>query len=113
MLAASVLFGIATSSLEPLDESQWSVQMAAADFAVILFFAPDCPHSQALTPVWEDLAEEFERTPRFHVASVDCTDKMSGGKAICQRFGVATTPTVRYFLPSDPNGDVYEGSRDL
>jgi hypothetical protein len=112
-MLTSMLFSLATSSTEPLDQAQWPKQMQMADFAFIMFFSPACPHSTELAPAWEDLAEAFERTPRFHVASVDCTDKLNGGRSICQRFGVAMTPTLRYFLPSDPSGDVYEGPRNL
>ena len=44
------------------------------------------------------------------IADVDCT---TGGKPLCEKFGVKGYPTIKTFRAGDTDGEVYEGGRDL
>ena len=59
------------------------------------------------------MSEALDDSTRFLVGIVDCADdRPGGGKSICDRFAVDELPTIRYFLPGDPTGDIYGGEQD-
>ena len=66
----------------------------------IKFYAPWCPHCQALEPTWNELGEFYEGLNTVNIARVDCTSE--SGEVICKKFDVHSFPTLYYF----PSGEV-------
>jgi len=62
-----------------------------------------------MKPDWDDLGEKHENSKKVLIGDVDCT---AAGKPLCERFGVEGYPTLKYFVPPDTDGEVYEGGRD-
>merc|ERR1740130_784148 len=44
------------------------------------------------------------------IGDADCT---AGGKSLCDKFGVRGYPTIKFFNPTDEEGEDYKGGRDL
>jgi hypothetical protein len=63
-----------------------------------------------MKPDWDSLSEEFASSSKVIVADVDCT---TGGKPLCEKYGVRGYPTIKYFNPPDEAGEDYKGGRDL
>jgi hypothetical protein len=63
-----------------------------------------------MKPDWDALAEEFASSEKVIVADVDCT---TGGKPLCEKYGVRGYPTIKYFNPPDEAGEDYKGGRDM
>jgi len=63
-----------------------------------------------MKPDWDSLAATFEDSKTVLIADVDCT---TGGKPLCDKFGVRGYPTIKYFNPPDEEGEDYKGGRDL
>ncbi len=64
-----------------------------------------------MASAWSDIGDEHEDDPSFVVGSVDCTDESS--KPLCDKHGVTGLPSLKYFMPPDPVGELYEGDRTL
>jgi protein disulfide-isomerase A6 len=63
-----------------------------------------------LKPAWDQLGDTFASSSSVLVADVDCTS--TGGKAVCEDFGVKGYPTVKYFTAeSGEKGEDYKGGR--
>jgi hypothetical protein len=58
---------------------------------------------------WDQLAEKWQGHEVGLVAEVDCTDHKSGGKKLCNYFGIESFPTLKYGDPQDLFE--YEGGR--
>jgi len=63
-----------------------------------------------MKPDWDSLASTFEDSKKVLIADVDCT---TGGKPLCEKYGVRGYPTIKYFNPPDEEGEDYKGGRDL
>jgi hypothetical protein len=63
-----------------------------------------------MKPDWDALAEEFADSKTVIIADVDCT---TGGKPLCEKYGVRGYPTIKYFNPPDEEGEDYKGGRSL
>jgi hypothetical protein len=63
-----------------------------------------------MKPDWDSLAQSFADSTKVIIADVDCT---TGGKPLCDKFGVRGYPTIKYFNPPDEEGEDYKGGRDL
>lgn len=63
-----------------------------------------------MKPDWDSLAADYKDSPNVLIADVDCT---TGGKPLCEKFGVKGYPTIKTFRAGDTDGEVYEGGRDL
>jgi thiol-disulfide isomerase/thioredoxin len=112
------LLALAVTHDEPLDHSTFAGAKLSADTAFLRFYAPWCAHCRAVAPAWEELvdSEEFEGTRSVLIGSINCADEVTGGKALCSRFGIdlySPRLTLRYFLPGDTIGEVYDGDRTL
>eukprot|EP00668_Euglena_longa_P014143 GGOE01018117.1.p1 GENE.GGOE01018117.1~~GGOE01018117.1.p1 ORF type:complete len:532 (-),score=133.42 GGOE01018117.1:402-1997(-) len=64
----------------------------------VMFFAPWCGHCKHLKPVFAELADapELRLGQRLSLAAVDCTKE----KALCERHGATSYPTLRFFVDS-------------
>lgn len=72
-------------------------ELTAGKLVFIKFYAPYCPHCNAMAKAWNELAEYYQKTGKTDVliASVDCTDSPNG-KSLCMRFKLAGLPTLLY-----------------
>ena len=57
---------------------------------VIKFYAPWCPHCQALAPTWEQVAKHFKG--KLNIGEVNCDKE----KAMCKEFGAVAYPTLLF-----------------
>jgi len=60
----------------------------------VKFYAPWCPHCQALAPIWDQFSDEH---PEVNVGAVDCTAEAS--KSLCIDYNISGYPTLLYFPP--------------
>ena len=51
-----------------------------------------------MTPVWEELGVEFERSADVTIAKVDCTQAQD----LCKELGVEGLPTLKLFKQGRP-----------
>lgn len=62
------------------------------------FYMPKCPHCKKIAPKWEKLTAENANHDFLRVGEVDCSRK---GRTLCQKFGIASYPTLKYGDPND------------
>jgi len=63
---------------------------------IIVFYAPWCPHCQAMAQDWMDIAELFHQ--RFLITAVNCENVAN--LPICKEMNVRTYPTFKYVSKS-------------
>ncbi|KAL6561428.1 Protein disulfide-isomerase 2-3 [Orobanche minor] len=73
---------------------------------LVEFFAPWCGHCQALTPIWEKVANVLKG-----VATVAALDA-DAHKSLAQEYGIKGFPTIKVFAPGKAPVD-YQGDRDV
>jgi len=64
-----------------------------------------------MKPDWDELGEKYENSKKVLIGDVDCT--VDDSKQLCEDQGVKGYPTLKYYVPGDPTGSVYEGDRSL
>jgi len=64
-----------------------------------------------MKPDWDKLGEKFNYKTNAHIIDVDCTDDKA--KKLCETQGVQGYPTIKTFSPLTPDGESYEGGREL
>lgn len=64
-----------------------------------------------MKPDWDELGELYENSKKVLIGDVDCT--AAGNEPLCSKYGVSGYPTLKYFIPPDAEGEVYEGGRKL
>jgi len=72
------------------------------------FYAPWCGHCKKLIPVYEELANKFEKFPNLVIAKIDAT-----ANAIPEEYAVSGFPTILFFRANDKKPLTYEGNREL
>jgi len=76
------------------------------------FYAPWCPWSRRLQPVWEEAYANILRQPFAHdvlMAKADCT---SGGQELCQKQHIHAFPSVKIYRRHNPHShESYVGDR--
>ena len=90
--------------------------LTAGKLVFIKFYAPYCPHCNAMAKAWNELADYYEQMGNADVliGSVDCTDSPNG-KNLCMRFKLTGLPTLLYGTTSY-NGvylDEYGGGKSF
>ena len=63
-----------------------------------------------MKPDWDSLAEEYSDSKTVLIADVDCT---TGGKPLCEKYGVKGYPTIKTFRVGDTEGEDYDGGRTM
>ena len=82
-------------------------QAKSGGVTFVKFFAPWCGHCKRMTPVWEELGVEFERSADVTIAKVDCTQAQD----LCKELGVEGLPTLKLFKQGRPFA--YSGKKDI
>jgi len=62
-----------------------------------------------MKPAWDSLSDEFSGSSKVVVADVDCTVHND----LCGEHGVSGYPTIKYYTSEHPDGESYNGGRDL
>ncbi|KAG1622067.1 hypothetical protein G6F45_011204 [Rhizopus arrhizus] len=89
-----------------LNEKQMKeVLSKPSDVWFIKFYAPWCPHCQALAPTWEALASQLQN--EVNIGEVNCVDHGD----ICNEHGIEGYPTLLLFGNGKPIN--YNGDRSL
>jgi len=111
MLFLSLIFSDALGGPVSLTQATWNKEvLESGKSAFVKFQSPWCGHCKKMKPDWDLLGAEFAGSKTVLIGDVDCTVE----KDLCSKYGVQGFPTLKYFTSSsDPNGDKYEGGRDL
>ncbi|KAF0691384.1 Aste57867_17380 [Aphanomyces stellatus] len=74
--------------------------MSKYDLVLVNYYAPWCPYSQALLPVWEATALQLQDHPeyaeRVTMARVDCTQ--DNAVALCRRARIMAFPSMMIYM---------------
>ncbi|XP_033726547.1 thioredoxin domain-containing protein 5-like [Pecten maximus] len=78
----------------------------------VMFYAPWCGHCKRLSPVWDELAQFFNKDfgmSKLIIGKVDCTLET----ALCADHDVTGYPTLKYFKKEGSESVRFRGSRGL
>lgn len=84
------------------------VVMQSGTPAFVEFYAPYCKYCKEIIPAWEELAQNF-KDQNITIAKVDADRE----KALGQRFGVSSYPTLLYFDGYNEEPEKYQFQRTL
>ena len=95
-----------------LDMSSFLSSVKAKKLVMVNFYAPWCPWSRRLQPVWEEAFANVMKTAHAEdvlMAKSDCT---AGGQELCQTQHIHAFPTVRVYRKHNPHShESYVGDR--
>lgn len=77
----------------------------------VKFYAPWCGHCKRLAPIWDELAEKYNKPgeQKLVIAKIDCTTET----ALCSEQGITGYPTLKFFKKGTTEGHKYRGPRDI
>ncbi|XP_062510842.1 thioredoxin domain-containing protein 5-like [Corticium candelabrum] len=104
----AVTVSCSSSSLSDELTSETFPQLTIKSPHFVKFYAPWCGHCQNLSPVWDSLAERYNKEEaNIRIAKIDCTQHTS----VCSEQGVSSYPTLKFVHGSAEKH--YQGNRDL
>jgi protein disulfide-isomerase A6 len=62
-----------------------------------------------MKPAWDELSDLYADSSKVVVADVDCTVHQD----LCGEHGVQGYPTIKYYTSESPDGESYNGGRDV
>ena len=62
-----------------------------------------------MKPAWDELGDLYADSSKVVVADVDCTVHND----LCGEHGVQGYPTIKYYTSEHPDGESYNGGRDI
>lgn len=104
--AATVISAAVNDIVVLSDMQEFDNAINSNQLVLLKFFAPWCPHSQALKPEYEKAATDLQ-TDNIMLAEVDCTVN----EDICGKYNVQGYPTLQIFRHGRPS-DIYNSGRD-
>ncbi|PPJ58388.1 hypothetical protein CBER1_08076 [Cercospora berteroae] len=99
----------AASQVEYLTDSSFEDKIGKDQEAIVAFTAPWCGHCKTLAPTWEKVAADFASEENVLVGKVDC--EAPNAKAIAEKYGVKSYPTILYFPKGSTESQPYSGGR--
>jgi len=95
-----------------LDMAGFLQQVKEKKLVMVNFYAPWCPWSRRLGPVWEEAYANIVRQPfagDVLMAKADCT---AGGQELCQKQHIHAFPTIKIYRRHNPHShESYIGDR--
>ena len=95
-----------------LDMQAFLTAVKERQLVMVNFYAPWCPWSRRLQPVWEQAYSNIVRQPygnQVLMAKADCT---AGGQELCQKQHIHAFPTVKVYRRHNPHShEQYIGDR--
>ncbi|KAL3957709.1 hypothetical protein ACCO45_008287 [Purpureocillium lilacinum] len=97
------------SSVEMLTDESFAKTIGGDKNVLVAFTAPWCGHCKNLAPTWETLAHDFDNDENVVIAKVDA--EAPNSKAVTEKQGVSSYPTIKFFAAGSKDGVAYEGGR--
>ncbi|GJP41521.1 hypothetical protein CLOM_g1187 [Closterium sp. NIES-68] len=86
-----------------------AVVLDPSRFVLVEFYAPWCKFCQDLAPAYEQLGQAFKAEDRVVIAKLDA----STHRELKETYHVSGYPTIKWFPPSNKNGEEYNGAWEL
>lgn len=97
------------SLLPHLKQDSFDALVGGDTAAFVMFYAPWCPHSKALMPIYEQVSRAFEHEAGLVVARVDATREVS----LMKGEGISAYPTVKFYSRGSTAGVAYDKVRSV
>ncbi|CAD7958507.1 unnamed protein product [Amoebophrya sp. A120] len=89
-----------------LNSEPWNALLKSKHMVAVLFFSPVCVYSQALQPIWDQVAHKMER--KVPVVRVDLTNQEMEAMKKYKLQGYPGYPVVRLIVEDENKVDMFE-----